>query len=185
MGYVLRPLLLAAALFAIAAGPATAAAPRAQAAAQKHAEAALDQAGELRQGHGVRTGRELTDALRELALGARHLRGEDRAQALSLLTRPDDGDPETSSDERFASGLPVSHECSASFCVHYVSLGEDAATAAQAALVLKEAEAVRAFEHGVLGWDAPPSDGGLGDRGRQTGKVDIYLKELGSRNLFG
>jgi hypothetical protein len=181
MGYVLRLLLPAAAFLLLAASPAAGASARAHAAAQQHARAALEDADDLHDGRGVRTGRELTDALRELALGVRRLRGEDRRRAVSLLSRPDDGDLETPADERFTPGLPVSHDCSQNFCVHYVTLAGDAATASQAQAVLAEAEVVRAFENGTLDWRQPRNDSPLGgDR-----KVDIYLKELGSRNLFG
>ena len=187
---MLRLLLPAGALLLLAAGPAVGASPRAHASAQEHAHAALEDADDLHDGRGVRTGRELTDALRELALGVRHLRGEDRRRAISLLSRPDDGNLATPADERFAPGAPVSHECSDNFCVHYVPidaapLDPDATTDAQAHSVLAEAEAVRTFENGTLGWAAPPSDGRLGDRGQPTDNVDIYLKELGARNLFG
>jgi hypothetical protein len=184
MGHVLRPLLLAAACFAIAAGPASAAAPRAQAAAQKHAEAALEEADELREGNGVRTGRELTDALRELAVGLRHLRGEERERAAALLARPTDNDPDADPTEQYAAGARVFSECSQNFCVHWVQQGEDLSTLAQARLVLAEAEVVREFENGTLGWQNPLSDAAL-KRGREDPRVDIYLKELGAENLFG
>ena len=46
-----------------------------------------------------------------------------------------------------------------------------------AALALLEANAVRNFENGALGWREPPSDG--------DAQVDIYLKELGEQRLFG
>lgn len=183
MGNVLRPLLLAAAFLVIAAVPATAAAPRAKAAAQKHAMAALEEAHDLRDGHGVRTGRELTDALRELAVGIRHLRGEDRELAVALLSRPDDNDPNAPPSEQFKSGFPVSERCSVNFCVHYVEGSADIATTAQAQLVLVEAEAVRAFENGTLGWKEPLSDAPASRR--RDPRVDIYLKELGAENLFG
>jgi hypothetical protein len=181
MGHVLRPLLLSAALLTLGVSPAAAAGARAHSAAHQHAQAVLHEAGDLHDGRGVRTGRELTDALRELALGVRHLRGADRERAVALLARPDDGDLGTPADESFTPGLPVARSCSQNFCVHHVSLGGDAATAAQAQAVLAEAEAVRAFENGSLDWRDPRNDAPLGgDR-----RVDIYLKELGGRNLFG
>ena len=97
-------LLLPLALLALAAAtPATAASPRASVAAQERAEEALDEAQDLRSGRGVRTGRELTEALRELARGVRHLRGEERERAIDLLERPTDlGDPDA-----YPSGITV------------------------------------------------------------------------------
>ena len=182
MGHVLRPLLLGAAFLTLAVSPAAAAAPRANAAAQEQAQTVLEEAGDLQDGRGVRTGRELTDALRELSLSVRHLRGADRERALALLSRPDDQDAlDIPSEDRFTPGVPVSRECSENFCVHYVELGSDAATDAQAQVVLAEAEAVRAFENGTLAWREPRNDAPLGG----SRDVDIYLKELGERNLFG
>ena len=170
-------LLLPLAVLVLAASPAAAAEPRASAAAQRHAERALDQAENLRAGQGVRTGRELTDALREVAVGIRHLRGEERERARSLLARPTDA-PGTDPDA-FPPGAPVANQCLGSFCVHY--LQNDLGAAAMAPTVLAEAEKVRAFENGTLGWQSPPSDGILGGDGR----VDIYLQELSAQNLFG
>jgi hypothetical protein len=116
-----------------------------------------------------------------LALQVRHLRGEERERAVSLLSRPDDGDLETPADERFEPGRPVSRRCSENFCLHYVLQGVDAAADGLADAVLEEAEAVRTFENGTLGWREPRSDASVdGDP-----RVDIYLKELGSRSLFG
>jgi hypothetical protein len=184
MGYVLRPLLLAAVLLLTAAGSATAAAPRAYSAAQRHAEAVLEQADDLRDGRGVRTGRELTDALRELAVGLRHLRGEERERAAALLSRPDDNDPATPPDEQFDPGAQVMDKCDDNFCVHWVQEGDDLATLVQAELVLAVADEVRTFENGTLGWQAPLTDAAL-NRGREDPRVDVYLKELGAQNLFG
>ena len=161
-------------LVVLACAPAAAASPRAHSAAQQRAEASLEQAEQLLNGRGVRTGREATEALRQLATRIRHLRGDEREQAIALLSRPTDADAPV--DERYSvPELPPL--CDANFCVHSVGTGDDAPSAGMAALALAEAGAVRDFENGTLGWREPPSDG--------DGRVDIYLKELGARRLFG
>src|SRR3954470_18977826 len=114
MGYVLRLLLPAAASVLLAAAPAAARSPQASTAAHQHAERALDQAEALREGHGVRTGRELTDALREVALSIHHLRGDDRERATAILARPTDSPAED--PDAFDSGLIPQKTCSTSFC---------------------------------------------------------------------
>jgi hypothetical protein len=161
-------------LAVLACGPAAAASPRAHSAAQQRAEASLQEAERLLNGHGVHTGRELTVALRDLATRIRHLRGDEREQAIALLSRPTDGD--APSDERYtAPELPPL--CDANFCIHSVSSGADAPSAGMAALTLAEANAISNIENGALGWREPRNDG--------DGRVDIYLKELGSQRLFG
>jgi hypothetical protein len=179
MRQVLRSIVPVAACLALLAPAANAAPPRAHAAAQKHAERALAAATELRDGRGVRTGRELTDALREVAVGARHLRGEARERAHALLARPTD--PVSEFEEAPYTVPETAPVCSAHFCVHYVTATADAASAAWAATVLAEAEKAWEFETGTLGWDAPPSDGTEGGDAR----TDIYLKELSHDGLFG
>ena len=168
---MLRLLLPLALLALTAATPATAAAPRASVAAQERAEEALDEAQDLRAGHGVRTGRELTAALRELTTGLRHLRGEERRRAVDLLQRPTDlGDPDA-----YPPGVTIDRSCAGSFCVHWAAT--DLAAATMAPAVLAQAEAVRALENGTLGWQQPPSDG--------DNRVDVYLQDLGAQRLFG
>ena len=160
MGRALRLILPAAVLLAVVAPPA-AAAPRAQTAAQQHAQAVLEEASDLREGRGVRTGRELTEALRELTLSIRHLRGDDRAEAAALLSRP---------------SVPGATVCAGDFCVHGTPAG-----ILTASLVLEEAQRVHDFETGTLGWRPPPSDGTAGGDSR----VDIYLEDVGAEQLFG
>jgi hypothetical protein len=175
MGHVLRLLLPLTLLALTATTPAAAASPRAAVAAQERAEDALDEAEELRGGDGVRTGRELTGALRELSTGLRHLGGDERERAVDLLERPTDaGDPDA-----YPLGVTIERSCQNSFCVHWAIT--DLAAQAMAASVLAEAEKVRAFENGTLGWRPPPSDGGAGGDNR----VDIYLQDLGAQRLFG
>jgi hypothetical protein len=161
-------------LVALACAPAAGAAPRAHTAAEQGAEEALHETEQLLNGRGVRTGRELTLSLRELSTRLRHLRGDDRERAVSLLSRPTDAD--APADERYT--VPeVPPLCDANFCVHSVGSGADAPSPGMVALALAEANAVRAFENGTLGWSEPPSDG--------NAQVDIYLKDVGANRLFG
>ena len=161
-------------LLALACAPAAAASPQAHTAAEQAAEASLQETEQLLDGRGVRTGRELTDSLRELATRVRHLRGEDRERAIALLSRPTDAD--APADERYTvPELPPL--CDLNFCIHSVGSTADAPSAGMAALALAEANAVRNFENGTLGWREAPDDG--------DGRVDIYLKELGASRLFG
>jgi hypothetical protein len=151
-----------------------AASPRAHSAAQQRAEASLEQAEQLLDGHGVRTGREVTLALHDLSTRIRHLRGEERREAIALLSRPTDSD--SPADERYT----VSEEppvCDENFCVHWVASTADVGSLVQAVRVLEEANAARGFENGTLGWREPPDDA--------DGRIDIYLKELGAQRLFG
>lgn len=171
---VLKRTLPTALLALLACASAAGAEPRAQTAAEAAAEAALHEAEYLRDGRGVRTGRELSPALHELATRVRHLRGDERERAIALLSRPTDDD--APSDERYTvPELPPL--CDANFCIHSVGSGVDAPSAGMAALALLEANAVRDFQNGTLGWREPPGD--------DDGRVDIYLKELGAQRLFG
>lgn len=161
-------------LLALACVPAAAASPRAHSAAQARAEASLDEASQLLEGDGVRSGREASPALLELARGFRYLRGDERREAIALLSRPTDAD--APADERYtvAEEVPV---CDPNFCVHWVASTADIGTALQAARVLAVANTARDFENGTLGWREAPDDG--------DGRIDIYLKDLGEQRLFG
>ena len=171
---MLNRTLLTTLLLALACAPAAAAAPQAHSAAQQQAEASLQEAEQLLDGRGVRTGHELTLALRDLSTRLRHLRGDDRRRAVALLSRPTDAD--APSDERYT--VPEAPPlCDANFCIHHVESTDDQATPAQAALALVEANAARLFANVGLGWRDPPNDG--------NEQVDIYLKELGDQSLFG
>jgi hypothetical protein len=171
---VLNRTLPTALLVVLACAPAAAASPRAHSAAQQRAEASLNEAEQLLDGHGVRSGRELSPALLEVARRIVDLRGDDRREAIALLSRPTDSD--APADERYtvAEEPPV---CDAHFCVHWVASTADLATVLQAGQVLDVANAARGFENGTLGWREPPDDG--------DGRIDIYLKDLGEQRLFG
>jgi hypothetical protein len=171
---VLKRTLQTTLLLAVACAPAAAATPQAHTAAVRAAETSLEETEQLLDGRGVQTGRELTDSLRELSTRIRHLRGDERERAIALLSRPTDEDAPF--DERYTvPELPPL--CDANFCIHSVGSGVDAPSSGMAALVLSEANAIRDFENGTLGWREAPDDG--------DGRVDIYLKELGVSRLFG
>jgi hypothetical protein len=173
-GVLKRTLQTTLLLVAVACAPAAAASPQANTAAVLAAEASLDDTERLLDGRGVRTGRELTESLRELSTRLRHLRGDERARALALLSRPTDADAPPDEGYTLPELPPL---CDANFCIHAVGSGVDAPGAGTAAQVLAEANAVRNFENGALGWRQPPDDG--------DGRVDIYLKELGAQRVFG
>jgi hypothetical protein len=171
---VLKRTLRTTLLLVLVCAPAAAASPSAHSAAEQRAEASLQETEQLLNGRGVRTGRELTHSLHELSARIRHLRGDERERAIALLSRPTDAD--APADERYTvPELPPL--CDANFCIHRVGSGSDAPSAGMAALALAEANTVRAFENGTLGWREPPDDG--------DGRIDIYLKELGAQRLFG
>ncbi len=144
-------------LVVLACAPAAAASPRAHSAAEQRAEASLEQAEQVLNGRGVRTGREATEVLRQLSLSVRNLRGEDRAMAAQLLRRPEVEGPTA---------------CEGGFCVHGVASGT-----LTSALVLAEVQKVHNFETETLGWRPPPNDG--------DGRVDVYLDDVGADRLFG
>ena len=164
MRRALRLLLPALAIIA-AVPPSAAAEPRAKSAAVRHAEAALEEVQDLRAGRGVRTGRELTLALRELTLNMRHLRGDALAKASQVTARPK---------------VKGETDCSSpTFCVHGLGVDANNLTAQQ---VLEVADHVDDYETGTLGWRPAPSDG---ESGGDEGKVDIYLVDVGADQIFG
>lgn len=154
-------------MLALAPAAAPAQAPRAQTAAVEQAEEALEAAEEIRDGQGVRTGRELTGALRELRLRVRHLRGEALARATQLLRRPTVGG-DTVCTGPASAGANEAEE----FCVHGAPGGT-----LTAQLILAEVQRVHEFQTATLGWRAAPNDG--------DGRVDIYLENLAADKLFG
>ena len=168
-GCVLKRTLPTALLVVLACAPAAAAAPRAQTAAEARAEASLagGRAAARRPRGADRPGAE-AGAARARDPGSPSARGRPqacgRAAVASRRTR------DAPADERYTvPELPPL--CDANFCIHSVGSGDDAPGAGMAALALVEANAVRNFENGTLGWREPPGDG--------DGRVDIYLKEVG------
>ncbi|HEX2129615.1 MAG TPA: MXAN_6640 family putative metalloprotease [Solirubrobacterales bacterium] len=152
--------------------------------ALQHARAALDPA------PGAPGGptRDVTAAMRDLALAVPDLDGRERRQAVRLLARPTDN-PDPNRDTWAVPEEPPF--CSAHFCVHYVASTPDAPNLADGNVngVPDYVEAVSAaaehsfsVQNGALGWPAPRSDGGLGGPG---GVTDIYLANVGDEKIFG
>jgi hypothetical protein len=155
------------------------------------AEDALADAQRLAEGEGVRTGRELTTALLEVARERRFLSRSDREQADRLLARPTDpGDGGVGGP--YADSARVMRTCSAHFCVHWVTSTADAPPPADldsctspdfVDKVITALEQSYAVENVQLGWRTPVADGTRGGDAR----TDVYLKELneGGDGLFG
>jgi Bacterial Ig-like domain len=164
----------------------TAAAP----AAASPPHAALHRAEAVMHGAGVRSGAEVTPALKELATRLTALHGTDRTRAQRLLERPVPGkaQPGESAYKVPEHGPPL---CSAHFCIHWVDAGSDAPPLASTLGdgipdYIRTMEQV--FEHAYqvenvqLGWRAPAGDG---TRGGGVDKVDVYVKDVGEEGIFG
>lgn len=154
------------------------------------AEDALAAAQRLSDGHGIRTGRELTPALLEVARQRPALSRSDRAEADSLLGRPTDPSDtlQTAGPYTVAEQTPA---CTAHFCVHWVASTADQPPLADGdhnglpdyiEKIMTAAEQSYDAEVTGLGWQPPKSDGGLGG---DSGKTDIYVKELNPGNQKG
>lgn len=166
--------------------------PEGRAAARAHdargAERALAHAARLRAGHGVRTGRELTPALAELAARLPALRGAERRRGEALLARPGDG-----AADPFQDGYTVPEATpfdTAHFRIHYVAAGVDAPPLADAdqngvpdyvETMGAQFETSYEVENVQLGWRAPIPDGTRGGDAR----TDVYIKQIGNQGLFG
>lgn len=192
------PLLaLAAAAIAIPA-PAAAASKRGEVVKERRAaERVLVQAKRALAGRDVRSGRELSPLLKDLAVRLPALDRGDRRQARSVLARPTDGLADPFGDGYTAADDPNSPHCTANFCVHWVVGAGGVGDAPQpddtngtadgdgvpdyvekVAAVLQQS---RTTQNGTLGWRSPRSDGIRGGDGR----VDAYLKDVGSEEIFG
>jgi hypothetical protein len=184
---------LAAALVALALLPGAAAAhsgskARALARDAAGAERALERVERLRAGRGVRTGHELTHALRELALRLPALRGTERRQAEAYLARPTDGGADPFGD---GYSTPSTYHDTQNFRIHYVTSTADAPPPADTSpangvpdyveAMGTEFETTRAVENSGLAWPPPVPDGSLGGDSR----TDVYIKQLGGQGLFG
>lgn len=133
-------------------------------------------------------GTDLTLAMRDLAYARDSLSGAERARADRLLARP------TDPDDPYGSyyGLPTSNRCYQTFCLYWVTAGDDAPS-----LVDSNADGVpdwvdttrdtvtnvlRSFE--LDGYRAPLPDAGPPYEGATT-QLDIYLANLGDRGAYG
>ena len=138
-------------------------APAATPATTPSPRAALTRAQEVLTGTPART-TDATLALRDLFTSLPRLSGTDRTAARQLLARP---------------GLKRK-ACSPHVCVHWNTGGPDAATGRWARRTLSVVDAVWRLEIGRLGYRAPAPDHGGGDS-----RLDVYLKDVGARRLYG
>ena len=178
---------------------ATAAPPR-RLADRPAAERALTRAQRIADGRGVRTGRELSAALRSVSQRLPALSAADRKQAEALLARPTDptdgqpGGPYTVAHGRRRCRALTSASTGSTRPTDKVTGAgrEHQLGPATTSIRMRDAfEAVYARENGAtgaggLGWAAPKSDGTLGNTSGCTGgKTDVYAKDIGTHGLYG
>ena len=185
----------------------TAALPSAAAAGDRgsdreRAERALQRVQDLKRGVGVRTGRELTEAIAELVRRRGALDAAGRRSADALLARPTDANDPQNDEYSVAEATPFCAE--AHLCVHYVASTNDAPPLADTTGVIGVPDYVEfmasVFEDEVyrcengsavldcpnagttgLGWPEPPGDGTRGG----NSKWDVYIKDIGDSGIFG
>jgi hypothetical protein len=147
-------------------------------------------------GGGVDKGTEVTPLLKQLALKLPRLQGAERKRAVSLLARPTPGQGSANELEyQTSEAVPL---CSDHFCIHYVKTTDDAPPLTDAnhngvpdyvETMDGVFEHVYAVENVELGWRAPNSDGKKGCAKNAPancpGKVDVYIKEIGSEGIYG
>jgi hypothetical protein len=155
------------------------------------AEEILEHAQRLEDGRGIRSGRELSVVLAQLAANRNDLSRSDRKEADRLLARPTDAN-DGGVGGPYSTSARVLKTCSTSFCVHWVDTTADAPPLANANgcsapdyvdHVLTALEQSRDVENVQLGWRSPVSDS---TRGGDT-RTDVYLKELNASGggLYG
>jgi hypothetical protein len=127
--------------------------------------------------------RDVTVALRDLAVALPALRGADREAARDLLARPTD-----KNDRRYfgkeAGDSPI---CDPQFCVHWTDKAKNAPVSHSFINDILDAMALSySVENTNLGWKQAKSDGKLGKRHGigGDGQVDVYITNLG-KNLYG
>lgn len=143
------------------------------------AAAALDTAERALEGEATQADPEDTSqAMRNLFLAREALTGARAKRATTLLARPTDG-------ARDPIGMGYNRasvkRCSTNVCLHWVKTGSD--RPASAAWVTKNLNILeRVFRTTrSMGYPAPAADGRRGgDR-----KLDVYLKNIGSRGIYG
>ncbi|MCD4526561.1 MXAN_6640 family putative metalloprotease [Nocardioides sp. cx-173] len=120
-----------------------------------------------------------TLALRDLFEVRARLTGEERRRADELLARPSDGagDPY---DDGYT--VPSKRKCSKNLCLHWVPTTADAPPNRKWALrTFDMMNRVWRFEVGKLGYRRPLPD----VRHSSSPKFDVYLKDLGSKFIYG
>ena len=177
--------LLTALLLPAAATAGPAAPDVSRAAAERALDEALDAFREpLAASSGPAAGsREVTGALRDLAVAVPALGKADRRRARSLLARPTDKNDRAYFGKE-ASDSPI---CNANFCVHWTDKAANKPVSGFfLGQILASVDLSRAVENGTLGWRDAKSDGRLGSRKGKgaEGQVDVYVTNLGKR-LYG
>ena len=120
-----------------------------------------------------------TLALRDLFRALPSLDAGDRREARGILARPTDGP-----DDRQGDGylVPAERKCRNHICLHWVTTTADAPPSqAWVDTTLAFMNKVWRTEVRTLGYRPPVSDRRRGG----NDKLDVYLKELGSRGLYG
>ena len=168
---------------------------------------ALRLARDLREGDGVRTGYELSPALRTLAEKLPTLDGADRRRAERLLARPT-STQEANPGESTYDAPEAPPVCGQHFCVHYVTTTKAGPPAADQCrnpaddrpdltdsngngvpdyveVMLGQFEYVYDVENNQLGWRPPKPDFGRGATGPDADKTDVYIKNIGPEGIFG
>jgi hypothetical protein len=180
--FVLLSSLLVALLTAVPASASTAA-PVDRQAAEQALDVALDAFREPLAAGDPAGDRDVTAALRELAVALPALAGRERARARDLLARPTD----KSDRDYFGKEAPSSPACNARFCVHWTNSKRNRPSSPSFLSQISTAvDRSYAVENDALGWRQAKSDGRLGARHGDgaDGQVDVYVTNLG-RNLYG
>lgn len=131
-----------------------------------------------------------TIVLRDLVASVHELDGVDKARALAVLARPDDG-----ASDPFGDGYSVASEvgCTTHICLHWVESTtdapplEDADASGRPDWVEVNAgvlEQVWTTEVTTYGYRAPKSDITSSNSG-PDGRIDVYLADIGDDHLFG
>lgn len=189
-------------LFAVPATALAAGSPRGRIAAEN----ALERVQELRKGIGVRTGRELTPALAQLAARRGALDRAQRKQAAALLARPTDASDRDYYGAPYAGDVATYCPAGSIFCFHWVNnaaspdapdlsdTGGDPGAPDYIELMASAFGDVYRCENGSavgacasggssgLGWQPPISDGTAGG---SSGKFDVYVKDLYNQGIYG
>ena len=122
---------------------------------------------------------DLSLAMRELFKALPSLSVSDRRTAEAVLARPTDGDADPVGD---GYTVPARRKCGEKVCVHWVGSTADAPpNQAWVRTNLKVISKVWRTEVGRLGYRKPVADRNRGG----NPKLDVYLKELGDRGIYG